>query len=155
GRFSVTSIYQWKPYTFEVYFQVLDIPETHNFLLGRPWVHSAGLSSLKPESENQIHRSGSSGNSSCRRRPDSPPILFLTAYRWLKHFLHVVFLSLCLVLFLLLSSGVGRAFYVYPIWFLDSETNSTASFSCRLSLSIISSPLCSSFWRWDCVSDHL
>lgn len=30
------------PYTFEVEFQVLDIPETYNFLLGRPWVHSAG-----------------------------------------------------------------------------------------------------------------
>lgn len=61
GRFSVTSIYQWKPYTFEVEFQVLDIPETYNFLLGRPWVHSAGLSSLKPSSEKKIHRSGSSG----------------------------------------------------------------------------------------------
>lgn len=34
------------PYTFEVEFQVLDIPETYNFILGRPWVHSAGLSSL-------------------------------------------------------------------------------------------------------------
>jgi len=30
------------PYTFEVEFQVLDIPETYNFFLGRPWVHSAG-----------------------------------------------------------------------------------------------------------------
>lgn len=40
------------------------------------------------------------------------------------------------------ASGVDRAFYVYPIRFLDSETNSTASFSCPFSFSIISSPLC-------------
>jgi hypothetical protein len=37
-------------------------------------LRSLGLSSLKPSSEKKIHRSGSSGNSSCRRRPDSPPI---------------------------------------------------------------------------------
>ncbi|KAJ7969840.1 putative Kinase [Quillaja saponaria] len=42
------------------------------------------------------------------------------------------------------SSGVGRAFYVYPVRFLDSETNSTASFSCRFSFSIVSSALCPS-----------
>lgn len=39
---------------------------------------------------------------------------------------------------------MGRAFYVYPIRFLDSETNSTASFSCRFSFSKLSSPLCPS-----------
>ncbi|KAI4348062.1 hypothetical protein L6164_008823 [Bauhinia variegata] len=42
------------------------------------------------------------------------------------------------------SSGVGRAFYAYPIRFLDSETNSTYSFSTRFSFSIFSSPPCSS-----------
>lgn len=30
------------PYTFEVTFQVLDIPTAYNFMLGRPWVHTAG-----------------------------------------------------------------------------------------------------------------
>ncbi|KAL5779191.1 hypothetical protein ACOSQ2_009928 [Xanthoceras sorbifolium] len=40
------------------------------------------------------------------------------------------------------SSGVGRALYVYPIRFLDTTTNTTASFSCRFSFSILSSPLC-------------
>jgi hypothetical protein len=30
------------PHTFEITFQVLDIPAAYNFLLGRPWVHSAG-----------------------------------------------------------------------------------------------------------------
>ncbi|KAM1014274.1 hypothetical protein TB2_044112 [Malus domestica] len=43
------------------------------------------------------------------------------------------------------SSGVGRAFYAYPIRFLDSKTNITASFLCRFSFSItLSSRLCSS-----------
>lgn len=42
------------------------------------------------------------------------------------------------------SSGVGRAFYAYPIRFLDSATNTTASFSSRFSFSISPSPLCSS-----------
>ncbi|KAF3971653.1 hypothetical protein CMV_004771 [Castanea mollissima] len=40
--------------------------------------------------------------------------------------------------------GVGRAFYVYPIRFLDSETNATASFSCHFSFSIMPSPFCPS-----------
>lgn len=31
------------PYTFDITFQVLYIPAAYNFLLGRPWVHSAGL----------------------------------------------------------------------------------------------------------------
>ncbi|KAB1216449.1 L-type lectin-domain containing receptor kinase S.6 [Morella rubra] len=39
------------------------------------------------------------------------------------------------------SSGVGRAFYAYPIRFLDYVTNSTASFSCRFSFSITPSSL--------------
>lgn len=30
------------PHTFDITFQVLDIPAAYNFLLGRPWVHSAG-----------------------------------------------------------------------------------------------------------------
>ncbi|XP_027367634.1 L-type lectin-domain containing receptor kinase S.6 [Abrus precatorius] len=43
------------------------------------------------------------------------------------------------------SSGIGRAFYVYPVRFLDPETNSTVSFSGRFSFSIVSSsPSCSS-----------
>ncbi|KAB2603586.1 L-type lectin-domain containing receptor kinase S.6 [Pyrus ussuriensis x Pyrus communis] len=43
------------------------------------------------------------------------------------------------------SPGVGRAFYAYPIRFLDSKTNATASFLCRFSFSITpSSRLCSS-----------
>ncbi|XP_061342034.1 L-type lectin-domain containing receptor kinase S.6 [Gastrolobium bilobum] len=42
------------------------------------------------------------------------------------------------------SSGMGRAFYVYPVRFLDPVTNSTASFTCRFSFSIISSPSCPS-----------
>jgi hypothetical protein len=37
-----------------------------------------------------------------------------------------------------------RAFYIYPIRFLDSTTNSTASFSCCFSFSIIPSSLCPS-----------
>ncbi|XP_050208095.1 L-type lectin-domain containing receptor kinase S.6 [Mercurialis annua] len=40
-------------------------------------------------------------------------------------------------------SGVGRAFYLYPIRFLDSTTSLPASFSCKFSFSIIKSPLCS------------
>lgn len=40
------------------------------------------------------------------------------------------------------STGIGRALYVYPIRFLDPKTNTTASFSCRFSFSIIPSPLC-------------
>ncbi|VVB08327.1 unnamed protein product [Arabis nemorensis] len=40
------------------------------------------------------------------------------------------------------SSGIGRALYVYPIKFLEPSTNTTASFSCRFSFSIISSPSC-------------
>ncbi|KAG2665649.1 hypothetical protein I3760_15G018200 [Carya illinoinensis] len=42
------------------------------------------------------------------------------------------------------TSGVGRAFYAHPVRFLDSETKSTASFSCRFSFSIVPSPLCPS-----------
>ncbi|ONH89901.1 hypothetical protein PRUPE_8G022700 [Prunus persica] len=42
------------------------------------------------------------------------------------------------------TSGIGRAFYAYPIRFLDSKTNATASFLCRFSFSITpSSQLCS------------
>ncbi|WJX20643.1 non-specific serine/threonine protein kinase [Trifolium repens] len=40
------------------------------------------------------------------------------------------------------TSGIGRAFYLYPVHFLDPLTNSTASFSCRFSFSIHSSPSC-------------
>ncbi|KAJ0085063.1 hypothetical protein Patl1_08105 [Pistacia atlantica] len=40
------------------------------------------------------------------------------------------------------SSGIGRALYLYPIRFLDPTTNTTASFSCKFSFSIIPSPLC-------------
>ncbi|KAJ4901032.1 L-type lectin-domain containing receptor kinase S.6 [Raphanus sativus] len=40
------------------------------------------------------------------------------------------------------SSGIGRALYVYPIKFLEPSTNTTASFSCRFSFTIISSPSC-------------
>ncbi|XP_058740624.1 L-type lectin-domain containing receptor kinase S.6 [Vicia villosa] len=43
------------------------------------------------------------------------------------------------------TSGTGRAFYLYPVRFLDPLTNSTASFSCRFSFSIHSSPSCPSF----------
>ncbi|KAI5589370.1 hypothetical protein BDE02_05G158300 [Populus trichocarpa] len=42
------------------------------------------------------------------------------------------------------SNGVGKALYLYPIRFLDPITNTTASFFCRFSFSIIRSPLCSS-----------
>ncbi|XP_057426957.1 L-type lectin-domain containing receptor kinase S.6 [Lotus japonicus] len=42
------------------------------------------------------------------------------------------------------SSGIGRAFYAYPVRFLDPFTNSTASFSCRFTFSIISSSSCPS-----------
>ncbi|KAK7270440.1 hypothetical protein RIF29_23576 [Crotalaria pallida] len=42
------------------------------------------------------------------------------------------------------SSGVGRAFYINPVKFLDPITNSTASFSCRFSFSIFSSSSCPS-----------
>ncbi|KAF8405859.1 hypothetical protein HHK36_007937 [Tetracentron sinense] len=38
------------------------------------------------------------------------------------------------------SCGVGRAIYAYPIRFLDPKTNSTASFFCRFSFSMIPSP---------------
>ncbi|KAK2404482.1 putative L-type lectin-domain containing receptor kinase S.7 [Trifolium repens] len=40
------------------------------------------------------------------------------------------------------TSGIGRAFYLYPVHFLDPLANSTASFSCRFSFSIHSSPSC-------------
>ncbi|CAI9115681.1 OLC1v1016656C1 [Oldenlandia corymbosa var. corymbosa] len=40
-------------------------------------------------------------------------------------------------------SGIGRAFYVNPIRFLDSSTNATASFSCSFSFTITSTPSCS------------
>ncbi|KAG2241992.1 hypothetical protein Bca52824_096165 [Brassica carinata] len=40
------------------------------------------------------------------------------------------------------SSGLGRALYVYPIKFLEPSTNTTASFSCRFSFTIIASPSC-------------
>ncbi|KAI5654354.1 hypothetical protein M9H77_31541 [Catharanthus roseus] len=39
-------------------------------------------------------------------------------------------------------SGVGRAFYVNPIRFLDSSINSTASFSCSFTFIIVSTPSC-------------
>ncbi|XP_004496496.1 L-type lectin-domain containing receptor kinase S.6 [Cicer arietinum] len=42
------------------------------------------------------------------------------------------------------SSSFGRAFYLYPVRFLDPLTNSTPSFSCRFSFSILSSPSCPS-----------
>ncbi|KAK7391285.1 hypothetical protein VNO78_19699 [Psophocarpus tetragonolobus] len=42
------------------------------------------------------------------------------------------------------SSSIGRAFFIYPVRFLDPQTNSTASFSCRFSFSILSSPSCPS-----------
>ncbi|KAJ6930786.1 L-type lectin-domain containing receptor kinase S.6 [Populus alba x Populus x berolinensis] len=42
------------------------------------------------------------------------------------------------------SNGIGKALYLYPIRFLDPLTNTTASFFCRFSFSIIRSPLCSS-----------
>ncbi|XP_019442083.1 PREDICTED: L-type lectin-domain containing receptor kinase S.6 [Lupinus angustifolius] len=42
------------------------------------------------------------------------------------------------------SSGVGRAFYVNQVRFLDPITNSTASFSCKFSFSILSSSSCPS-----------
>ncbi|KAJ0230523.1 Legume lectin domain-containing protein [Hirschfeldia incana] len=40
------------------------------------------------------------------------------------------------------SSGLGRALYVHPIKFLEPSTNTTASFSCRFSFTIIPSPSC-------------
>ncbi|KAM7252841.1 hypothetical protein ACFE04_025459 [Oxalis oulophora] len=41
-----------------------------------------------------------------------------------------------------LSSSIGRAFYVYPIRFLDQQSNTTASFTCRFSFSITPSRAC-------------
>ncbi|KAJ6412537.1 hypothetical protein OIU84_005566 [Salix udensis] len=41
------------------------------------------------------------------------------------------------------SNGVGKALYLYPIRFLDPINNTTASFFCRFSFSIVRSPLCS------------
>ncbi|XP_010519402.1 PREDICTED: L-type lectin-domain containing receptor kinase S.6 [Tarenaya hassleriana] len=38
--------------------------------------------------------------------------------------------------------SIGRALYVYPIKFREFSTNTTASFSCRFSFSIVSSPSC-------------
>ncbi|KAK2989248.1 hypothetical protein RJ640_031000 [Escallonia rubra] len=40
------------------------------------------------------------------------------------------------------SLGAGRAFYVYPIRFLDPSTNTSASFSCHFSFTITPSPSC-------------
>lgn len=41
------------------------------------------------------------------------------------------------------SNGIGRAFYVYPVRFLDVSSNVTASFSCKFSFTITSSsPSC-------------
>ncbi|CAA7018404.1 unnamed protein product [Microthlaspi erraticum] len=40
------------------------------------------------------------------------------------------------------SSGIGRALYTNPIKFLETSTNTTASFSCRFSFTIIASPAC-------------
>ncbi|KFK32947.1 hypothetical protein AALP_AA6G310000 [Arabis alpina] len=40
------------------------------------------------------------------------------------------------------SSGIGRALYVYPFKFLEPSTNTTASFSCCFSFSIIPSRSC-------------
>ncbi|XP_017413162.1 L-type lectin-domain containing receptor kinase S.6 [Vigna angularis] len=42
------------------------------------------------------------------------------------------------------SSSIGRAFFIYPLRFLDPQTNSTASFISRFSFSILSSPSCPS-----------
>ncbi|GKU90618.1 hypothetical protein SLEP1_g4591 [Rubroshorea leprosula] len=42
------------------------------------------------------------------------------------------------------SSSMGRALYVYPVRFLDPKANTTASFTCRFSFSIIPNPMCSS-----------
>ncbi|KAH1036459.1 hypothetical protein GYH30_056083 [Glycine max] len=42
------------------------------------------------------------------------------------------------------SSSIGRAFFIYPVRFLDPQTNSTVSFSCHFSFSILSSPSCPS-----------
>ncbi|GMN47004.1 hypothetical protein TIFTF001_016192 [Ficus carica] len=39
--------------------------------------------------------------------------------------------------------GVGQAFYANPIRFLDPSTNTTSSFSCTFTFSIVPSPLCS------------
>ncbi|CAI9755868.1 unnamed protein product [Fraxinus pennsylvanica] len=41
-------------------------------------------------------------------------------------------------------SGLGRAFYVNPIRFLDPSSNATGSFSCRFSFTITSTPSCPS-----------
>ncbi|KAJ6681524.1 L-TYPE LECTIN-DOMAIN CONTAINING RECEPTOR KINASE VIII.1 [Salix koriyanagi] len=41
------------------------------------------------------------------------------------------------------SNAVGKALYLYPIRFLDPINNTTASFFCRFSFSIVRSPLCS------------
>ncbi|KAG5612224.1 hypothetical protein H5410_023505 [Solanum commersonii] len=39
-------------------------------------------------------------------------------------------------------SGIGRAFYTYPVRFLDSLTNNTASFLCTFSFTILPTPSC-------------
>lgn len=55
------------PYTFEVTFQVLDIPTAYNFLLGRPWVHFGRSCTLQSSPKHQVHCPGSPRNSTCRR----------------------------------------------------------------------------------------
>ncbi|XP_059281735.1 L-type lectin-domain containing receptor kinase S.6 [Lycium ferocissimum] len=39
-------------------------------------------------------------------------------------------------------SGIGRAFYTYPVRFLDSLTNNTASFLCTFTFTILATPSC-------------
>ncbi|CAN4081145.1 unnamed protein product [Withania somnifera] len=39
-------------------------------------------------------------------------------------------------------SAIGRAFYAYPVRFLDSLTNNTASFSCTFSFTVLPTPSC-------------
>ncbi|KAI6689515.1 hypothetical protein NL676_026343 [Syzygium grande] len=40
------------------------------------------------------------------------------------------------------SSGISRAFYAHPVRFLDSSSNSSASFFCRFSFIILRNPSC-------------
>ncbi|KAM2363477.1 hypothetical protein ACFX1X_002535 [Malus domestica] len=51
------------------------------------------------------------------------------------------------------SSGVGRAFYAYPIRFLDSKTSHCLFLVPILFLNHPKFPIVF-FWRWHCVCDH-
>lgn len=73
GGFSVTSIYLWKS-GFTLSRWNFQCPRNIKLSLRTSVGSFCRGGPLKPSSSNQIHRSGSSGNSSCRRRPDSPPI---------------------------------------------------------------------------------